>query len=123
MLAPARHHSESPATVAVTCAVMKGLEQRAFADGITAEALMEQAGERIAAAVRQFIRGPGRCVVFFGKGHNGGDALVAARHLAVSGWKIDLRPAFPSADWAPLTARKHAELFALCPQSGIAPGR
>jgi NAD(P)H-hydrate epimerase len=92
---------------ALTCAEMRALEELAFADGIAAEALMEDAGEKIATAVRQFVPGPGRCVVFIGKGHNGGDALVAARHLAAAGWQIELRPAFPAAEWAKLTTLQH----------------
>lgn len=87
---------------------MRSLEERAFADGITAEALMEDAGARIAEAVWQFFPTPGRCVVHFGKGHNGGDALVAGRHLAASGWKVELVPAFPIGEWTPLTRKMFA---------------
>ena len=95
----------------LTCAEMQALEARAFADGISAERLMEEAGAEIAAAVRQFFPHPGKCTVAFGKGHNGGDALVAARLLAARGWRLDLRPAFDAAAWSPLTARKHRELL------------
>jgi len=94
----------------LTCAQMKAQEERAFQDGCTPEGLMEEAGLRIALAVRQFVPEAGRCAVFFGKGHNGGDALVAARHLAEAGWKIDLQPAFPRSSWAELTARKYDQL-------------
>src|SRR4029450_13813282 len=94
----------------LTCGEMKALEERAFADGITAEALMDAAGRQVADAVRQFAPDAGRCLVFFGKGHNGGDALVAARHLAAADWEIELRPAFPSESWAELTTRKHEQL-------------
>jgi ADP-dependent NAD(P)H-hydrate dehydratase / NAD(P)H-hydrate epimerase len=94
----------------LTCAQMKEQEERAFQDGCTPEGLMEEAGLRIALAVRQFLPEPGRCAVFFGKGHNGGDALVAARHLAEAGWKIDLQPAFLRSAWAELTARKFGDL-------------
>ncbi len=96
----------------VTCAEMKAIEERAFAGGIRAEDLMEKAGAQIARAVRQFFPAPALAVVFFGKGHNGGDALVAARHLALSGWEIELRPAFAENEWAELTAKKHRELNA-----------
>ena len=37
---------------------------------------MEEAGAQIAAAVSQFFPEPGKCAVFFGKGHNGGDRQV-----------------------------------------------
>lgn len=89
----------------LTSREMKALEERAFADGITAEALMEEAGRKIAQAIQQFCRFPGKCVVFFGKGHNGGDALVAARHLAEAGWTLEWRPAFLEDAWAPLTRK------------------
>lgn len=89
----------------LSCGEMKALEERALADGITAEALMEEAGRQIAEAVRQFFRFPGKCIVVFGKGHNGGDALVAARHLAQAGWTLEWKPAFPEDTWAPLTRK------------------
>lgn len=89
---------------------MRGLEERAFADGVSAEALMDEAGAQIAGAVRQFFPAPGRCIVHFGKGHNGGDALVAARHLAHAGWAIELAPAFGATEWSALTRKKFAAL-------------
>ena len=90
----------------VTPQQMQALEQGAFAAGANAEALMEEAGHKMAQAVQQFCPVPGRCAAVFGKGHNGGDALVAARFLSEAGWRVDLIPAYPAAQWAPLTARK-----------------
>ena len=58
----------------VTCAEMKRIEEAAFARGIQAEELMEEAGLGLAEIVRQFFPRPGTCVVMCGKGHNGGDA-------------------------------------------------
>jgi len=94
----------------VTCEEMKQAEEAAFARGVRAEDLMENAGRGIAEIVRQFHRTPGLCVVFCGKGHNAGDGLVAARHLASWGWSIDVRFAFPESALAPLTAKKLTEL-------------
>jgi NAD(P)H-hydrate epimerase len=94
----------------LTVAEMRALEERVFADGVSPEALMEEAGAHIAAAVAQFTPRAGLCVVFYGKGHNGGDALVAARHLAASGWKIHLRPLVGEKDCAPLTRKKLSEV-------------
>ena len=88
---------------------MQDLERRAFAAGAEAEALMEEAGRQMAAAVGQFCPVPGSCVAFFGKGHNGGDALVAARVLSEEGWRVLLVPAYSEEEWAPLTALKHAQ--------------
>jgi NAD(P)H-hydrate epimerase len=89
----------------VTARQMKDAEEVSFASGATAEGLMEIAGEGIARCIRQFFPEAGTAVVFCGKGHNGGDALVAARHLRKSGWHLDVRPAFPIAELAPLTRR------------------
>ncbi len=94
----------------VTCEEMRRAEEAAFARGITAEALMDEAGRGIAGVVRQFHWGGGECAVFCGKGHNAGDALVAAKHLAEAGWRIDVRLAAPEEELAPLTAKKLAEL-------------
>ena len=84
-------------------AEMLETERRAFAGGISAAGLMEKAGLEMANLVRHFHPFPGNCLVFFGKGHNGGDVLVAARHLAEWGWGIELEQV--SADLAPLTAK------------------
>lgn len=94
----------------LSCQEMKALEAGVFAAGATAEALMEQAGEGIARAVRQFFPAAGTALVYFGKGHNGGDALVAARHLMGAGWNVQLRPAFLENELAPLTSRKLSEV-------------
>ena len=68
-----------------TPAEMAALEQHAqSAYGISVAALMERAGACTAAVARDLLRTrPGRqVVVLVGKGNNGGDGLVAARHLA-----------------------------------------
>ena len=85
---------------------MRTAEEAAFARGITAETLMEQAGEGIARALCKFFPRPGRCLVFAGKGHNAGDAFVAARWLAQAGWKIETRLVFPEGELSPLTQQK-----------------
>lgn len=93
----------------LSCAAMRAVEERAFADGITAEQLMEEAGAAIARAVRQTFPRPGLCLAVFGKGNNGGDALVAARHLAEAGWDTRLVGAFPESKWGELPRKKFAE--------------
>ena len=90
----------------VTPQQMQALEQSAFTAGANPEALMEEVGRQMALVVRQFCPVPGRCAAAFGRGHNGGDALVTARLLSEAGWRVDLVPAYPAAQWAPLTARK-----------------
>ena len=90
----------------VSAAAMRAAEEAAFARGVEVEALMDRAGAGVAAAVRQFFPRAGRAIVFVGKGHNGGDALVAAARLKEIGWEIDLRLIFPETDCAELTRKK-----------------
>src|SRR5436190_8011662 len=94
----------------VSCSEMKGLEAAAFANGVSPEALMEEAGRQIASAVQDFFSSPGNCTAYVGKGHNAGDALVALRHLAAAGWDISVNAAFQEREWSPLTQKKFAEL-------------
>lgn len=94
----------------VSAAMMRAAEEAAFASGVEAEALMDRAGAGIAAAVRSFFPRPGKAIVFVGKGHNGGDALVAATRLKEAGWEIDLRIVFPEPDLAELTRKKLQDL-------------
>src|SRR2546423_704976 len=85
---------------------MRAAEESALARGVSVEALMDQAGAGVARAVRQFFPKPASCIVFAGKGHNGGDALVAAEQLQRIGWKIDLRLPFEEETSSELTRKK-----------------
>ncbi|MEY2563473.1 MAG: ADP-dependent NAD(P)H-hydrate dehydratase / NAD(P)H-hydrate epimerase [Verrucomicrobiota bacterium] len=98
---------------------MREAEEAAFARGIEVEALMDEAGAGVARAVEKFFPRAGRCVVYAGKGHNGGDALVAAECLRRSGWEIDLRLPFAEADCSELTRKKLAVVAAV-PAAGTA---
>lgn len=89
---------------------MRASEEAAFARGIEVEALMDQAGAGVARAIEQFLPHPGHCIVYAGKGHNGGDALVAAECLQRKGWKIEVRLPFPESDCSELTRKKLAAL-------------
>jgi hydroxyethylthiazole kinase-like uncharacterized protein yjeF len=93
----------------VTSAQMRDAENAAFARGISAEDLMNQAGTGIAQAVQQFFPRPGYCLVFSGKGNNGGDALVAAARLKRAGWHTDVHLSFPESQCSDLLRRKIAE--------------
>lgn len=89
---------------------MRAAEEAAFARGVEVEALMDEAGAGVARAVRQFFPHAGACIVYAGKGHNGGDALAAAARLQREGWKIDIRLPFPESDLSELTGKKLAAL-------------
>jgi ADP-dependent NAD(P)H-hydrate dehydratase / NAD(P)H-hydrate epimerase len=93
----------------VTSAQMRGAENAAFARGVSAEALMDHAGAGIAQAVQQFFPRPGYCLVFSGKGNNGGDALVAAARLKRAGWHTDVHLSFPESQCSDLLRKKITE--------------
>jgi len=93
----------------VTSAQMRDAENAAFARGVSAEALMNQAGAGIAQTVQQFFPRPGYCLVFSGKGNNGGDALVAAARLKRAGWHTDVHLSFPESQCSDLLRKKITE--------------
>ncbi len=96
----------------VSPAEMKTIENAAFARGVLAEDLMDRAGRAMADVVSQFFPLAGHVILFCGKGHNAGDILVAAAHLASRGWTLGLDLAFPESELAPLMAKKLAALRA-----------
>ena len=67
----------------VSAAQMRSIEDRSEVAGVSKGTLMENAGLEVARAVRRRIGHlPGvRVLVLVGPGNNGGDGLVAARHL------------------------------------------
>ncbi|MBI4396184.1 MAG: NAD(P)H-hydrate epimerase [Elusimicrobia bacterium] len=79
---------------AVSISQMRELDRRAIEDfGVPGVVLMENAGRAVAEAVRRF---PGSTVdLYCGGGNNGGDGLVAARHLANAGRQVRLILAHP----------------------------
>src|SRR6266700_1318609 len=85
---------------------MRDAEKAAFARGVEVEALMDQAGAGVARAIAKLFPHPGKCIVFAGKGHNAGDALVAAECLRRRGWKIEARLAFKDSDCSELMRKK-----------------
>lgn len=77
----------------ITAAEMARADRVAIEDlGVPIAALMENAGRQVAAIARLMLGGAvtrRRIVALCGRGNNGGDALVAARHLF--GWGADVR--------------------------------
>jgi NAD(P)H-hydrate epimerase len=72
---------------AVTTAEIRQLDQRTIAAGVAGAELMERAGAAVARTCDKFLHSHAtRSVLLLaGKGNNGGDAIVAARHLANDG--------------------------------------
>jgi NAD(P)H-hydrate epimerase len=88
-----RHWSAAAARSPMSAAAMVGADRRAQALGIPGERLMEHAGTATAAAARALALDTGRwgrgpIVILCGPGNNGGDGLVAARHLAAAGARV-----------------------------------
>jgi hydroxyethylthiazole kinase-like uncharacterized protein yjeF len=70
----------------LTCAQAKALDTRALVHyGISTLVLMENAGQKVAEEILQSYAGKKRIAIFCGKGNNGGDGIVAARHLLARG--------------------------------------
>ena len=72
---------------AVTTEQIRQLDERTIASGTPGEELMDRAGFAVAKTAVEFLKKwDARAVLLFaGKGNNGGDAIVAARHLAGAG--------------------------------------
>jgi NAD(P)H-hydrate epimerase len=101
---------------------IRALEAKLFARGATsAEELMEEVGARMAEAVTDFFPGSGDCMVFYGKGHNGGDALVLGRRLAERGWRVSLNAVTGASELAELTEWKLRAAQPYCDWNGTAP--
>lgn len=83
---------ESASPFVVTAAQMRAAEEAAVAAGSDWAVLMERAGTGVAeAALAHCAPWAGRTVLaLIGPGNNGGDALVAARHLADAGAQVTL---------------------------------
>jgi hydroxyethylthiazole kinase-like uncharacterized protein yjeF len=86
----------------VTVDEMRRIEAASDAAGHSYAAMMEQAGCGTAEAIaaRREVRGR-RILILVGPGNNGGDGLVAARHLAKAGAHVAcylLKPRDPAAD-------------------------
>lgn len=66
---------------------MRELDRQTIEDlGIPSAVLMEVAGRAVAQEVKRRRRGSCKVTVLAGHGNNGGDGLVAARHLAEAGY-------------------------------------
>ncbi len=72
----------------LTVEAMRRLEAEADRAGHTYRAMMEAAGKAVAEAVLRRRPGARRILVLVGPGNNGGDALVAARHLRAEGMEV-----------------------------------
>lgn len=88
----------------VSAEEQRAADARAYASGIEEDALMESAGEGAARWMVEHMT-LGDVVALAGPGGNGGDALVAARHLAAAGVRVKAFVIPPKASLAPATVR------------------
>ena len=73
----------------LTAAEMRQCDERTVErEGISWQALMEAAGFRVAVFVAREFPTQKHILVLCGKGNNGGDGLVAARHLDAAGRQV-----------------------------------
>ena len=102
---------------AVSVAEMRRIEAKAMAAGVSEAELMARAGDALGHALGRAFPETGRAVAFIGKGHNGGDALIALRVLRDSyGWEISVRAAFAVEELAGLSK---AQLRGLVPVDSV----
>ena len=72
----------------LTAAEMAAADKRSVEQGVPVAVLMENAGAAVARFCLRRFSGDGLVVAICGKGNNGGDGFVAARHLAEGGRKV-----------------------------------
>ena len=98
-------------------AAMREADRRATEDhGIPSILLMERAGLATAHAIAAEFPERNAALILVGRGNNGGDGMVVARHLAESGW--DVRVAAP--EGAPSATPDAAAMTATAASLGIA---
>ena len=102
---------------------MVAREEKAFQSGITASALMEAAGEAMAERIRVIYPDVQNFLVLVGKGNNGGDGLVVARHLAQAGQDVQVVLTAAEDQLGDLPRAQLAKLRSEFPQLEIGPWR
>ncbi|MFK7851030.1 MAG: NAD(P)H-hydrate dehydratase [Akkermansiaceae bacterium] len=89
---------------AVTVDRMREIEDEAMASGVSEGDLMSRAGFALGKAIGEQYPEIGTAVAYIGKGHNGGDALIALRVLRDKfGWEVGVRAGYAEVEWAELT--------------------
>lgn len=90
---------------------MRQIEAEAIKlQGIGLKELMALAGKAVADLAAKLTPTKGRIAVFCGWGNNGGDGLVAARHLALRGYQVTVVLARDAADLKGVAAEAYSSL-------------
>ena len=76
----------------VTAEQMREIDRMAASAGLTTEILMDNAGRAVAEETKKLVGGVvgKHILIMVGPGNNGGDGLVAGRHLADSGAEVNI---------------------------------
>lgn len=94
----------------ITTKEMRALELNAEYFGISRLQLMENAGKNVATEISaRFKPEETKVAIFCGLGGNGGDGFVAARHLACSGFRVEVFLAGKASQIVDENARKNWE--------------
>jgi len=109
---------------------MRAIDRRTIAGGVPAAELMERAGRAVAEAAWEMVgpRPGARFAVVCGKGNNGGDGFVAARHLAARGGRVRIHATHPRGALSPDACTAFDRAVAgglevhLVPDEGLDPG-
>ncbi len=78
--------------------------------GVPSLDLMEAAGRALAESTAE-VAGPGPVRIICGKGNNGGDGLVAARHLVETGYAAEVLMLYPPDELSPDAAANYRRLI------------
>src|SRR5476651_450686 len=89
-------------------------EEKAFHSGVTAAALMDAAGETLAGRIAAIYPHARSFLVLVGKGNNGGDGLVVARHLAKAEKRVEIVLTAPEEELGKLPLAQLAKVRSAC---------
>jgi ADP-dependent NAD(P)H-hydrate dehydratase / NAD(P)H-hydrate epimerase len=88
-------------TKVVTCEEMRRLEKLCFAEGLTAEELMDHAAESLLSVITDWVElsgAPQEVVLLVGKGNKGGDALSVGTLLLGQNFRVSAILVYPLSD-------------------------
>jgi hydroxyethylthiazole kinase-like uncharacterized protein yjeF len=100
---------------------MLAREKAAFGSGVAAADLMDAAGEAMAARIATIYPRVQNFLILVGKGNNGGDGLVVARHLAKPGNCVEVVLTSAEDQLGELPRSRLARLRETCPGVEIYP--